>query len=104
MTQFRAGLSNDSPCMILLRLYRTASVEMSKRGARMTKYLDASPPRQSASANRERLAPKSPLIMEEIAQKAADVRMKIARLRELRPAKEAQEVRMNIPAGNEPKK
>jgi hypothetical protein len=42
--------------------------------------------------------------MEEIAQKAAAVRMKIARLRELRPAKEAQEVRMNIPAGNEPKK
>jgi len=42
--------------------------------------------------------------MEEIARKAADVRMKIARLRELRPAKEAQEVRTNISADNEPKK
>jgi hypothetical protein len=46
-------------------------------------------PRQSARANRERLAPKErPAIMEEIATKAEDVRTNMARLRELRLARE----------------
>ena len=39
----------------------------------------------------------------EVAKKAADVRANMARLRELRLAKEAQEVRTEISAGNQPK-
>jgi hypothetical protein len=42
--------------------------------------------------------------MEEIDKKAADVRANMARLRELRLAKEAQEVRTEISAGNQPTK
>jgi hypothetical protein len=41
--------------------------------------------------------------LEEVAKKAADVRANMARLRELRLAKEAQEVRTAISAGNQPK-
>ena len=41
--------------------------------------------------------------LEEVAKKAADVRANMARLRELRLAKEAQEVRTEISAGNQPK-
>jgi len=41
--------------------------------------------------------------LEEVAKKAADVRANMARLRELRLAKEAQVVRMAISAGNQPK-
>ena len=41
--------------------------------------------------------------LEEIAKRAADVRTNMARLRELRLAKEAQEVRAEISAGNQPK-
>jgi hypothetical protein len=41
--------------------------------------------------------------LEEIAKRAADVRANMARLRELRLAKEAQEIRAEISAGNEPK-
>jgi hypothetical protein len=42
--------------------------------------------------------------LEEVAKKAADVRANMARLRELRLAKEAQEVRAEISAGNQPKR
>ena len=41
--------------------------------------------------------------LEEVAKKAADVRTNMARLRELRLAKEAQEVRTAISAGNQPR-
>ena len=41
--------------------------------------------------------------LEEVAKKAGDVRANMARLRELRLAKEAQVVRMAISAGNQPK-
>jgi len=61
-------------------------------------------PSQSARMNRRRLAPlERPAFMEEIDKKAADVRANMARLRELRLAKEAQEVRTEISAGNQPK-
>jgi hypothetical protein len=40
--------------------------------------------------------------LEEVAKKAADVRANMARLRELRLAKEAQEIRTEISAGNQP--
>ena len=42
--------------------------------------------------------------MAEIDKKAADVRMNMERLRELRLAKEAQEVRTEILRGNQPAK
>jgi hypothetical protein len=55
--------------------------------------------------NRQRLAPlERPAIMEEIDKKAADVRANMARLRELRLAKEAQEVRTEISPGDQPTK
>jgi hypothetical protein len=41
--------------------------------------------------------------LEEIAKRAADVRANMARLRELRLAKEAQEIRTEISAANQPK-
>ena len=41
--------------------------------------------------------------LEEIAKRAADVRANMARLRELRLAKEAREIRAEISAGNQPK-
>ena len=41
--------------------------------------------------------------LEEVAKKAVDVRANMARLRELRLAKEAQEIRAEISAGNQPK-
>ena len=41
--------------------------------------------------------------LEEIAKRAADVRANMARLRELRLAKEAQEIRAEISAVNQPK-
>ena len=41
--------------------------------------------------------------LEEVAKKAVDVRANMARLRELRLAKEAQEIRTEISAGNQPK-
>ena len=41
--------------------------------------------------------------LEEVAKKAADVRVNMARLRALRLAKEAQEVRTEISVGNQPK-
>ena len=42
--------------------------------------------------------------IEEVAKKAADVRANMARLRELRLAKEAQEGRTEILVGNQPKR
>ena len=70
----------------------------------MNKYPGESPS-QSARMNRQRLAPlERPAIMEEIDKKAVDVRANMARLRELRLAKEAQEVRTEISAGNQPTK
>jgi hypothetical protein len=58
----------------------------------MAKYVDVDPPQQTARSNRERLAPhERPAVLEEEAKRAADVRMNMARLRELRRAKEAQE-------------
>ncbi len=66
----------------------------------MNKYLHAGTP-QTARANRERLAPiERPAIMEEIAKRASDARANMARLRELRLAKHAQEVGSEIAASN----
>ena len=63
------------------------------------------PPAEGARANRQRLAPlERPAILEESDKRAADVRMNMARLRELRLAKEAQDVRTEILAGNQPAK
>ena len=63
------------------------------------------PPSQSAKANRQRLAPQErPAILEEIDKSASDVRRNMARLRELRLAKEAQEVPTEISTGNQPAK
>ena len=70
----------------------------------MHKNVDESS-RQSPKMNRERLtSSERPAILVEIDKKAADVRKNMARLRELRLAKEAQEVRTEIPAGNKPAK
>jgi hypothetical protein len=61
------------------------------------------PPSQSAKANRQRLAPQGrPAILEEIDKNASNVRTNMARLRELRLAKEAQEVPTE--AGKQPAK
>ncbi len=63
------------------------------------------PPPDGARANRQRLAPvERPAILGEIDKNAADVRMNMERLRELRLAKEAQEVRTEILTGNQPAK
>ena len=70
-----------------------------RAGARMNKYVGADP---AAKANRERLFAERPTILEEEEKKANAVRANMARLRELRLAKEAQEVRMEISTGNQP--
>jgi hypothetical protein len=63
------------------------------------------PPPQGARENRQRLAAlEHPAILAEIDKKAADVRMNMERLRELRLAKEAQEVRTEILTGSQPAK
>ena len=55
------------------------------------------PPPQGARENQQRLAPlERPAILAEIDKKAADVRMNMTHLLELRLAKEAQEVRTEI--------
>jgi hypothetical protein len=55
--------------------------------------------------NRERLAVAQPeSVMEEEAKKVIAVRQNMARLRELRLAKEAQEVRAETATGNRPTK
>jgi hypothetical protein len=62
-------------------------------------------PAEGARANRQRLAPlERPAILEESDKKAADILTNMARLRELRLAKEAQEVRTEILKGNQPAK
>ena len=69
----------------------------------MKKYQDAGPPPQTARANRERLAPvERPAIMQEIAKRESDVRTNMARLRELRLAKKAQEARSSISTSDQP--
>ena len=56
-----------------------------------------------ARLNRQRLAAEDGArAMEEAAKKDADVRVNMARLRELRLAKEAQEARSSISAGDQP--
>src|SRR6516225_8255540 len=56
-----------------------------------------------AKLNRQRLAAEDGArAMEEAAKKDADVRVNMARLRELRLAKEAQEARSSISAGDQP--
>ena len=57
-----------------------------------------------ARANRLRLAAEeSARVMEEAAKEAIAVRKNMARLRELRLAKEAATIRQQIAAGNDPK-
>ena len=61
--------------------------------------------RQTAKMNRERLASlERPAIMEEEVKKATAIRQNMARLRELRLAKEAQTVQTEVPADNQPAK
>ena len=58
-----------------------------------------------ARLNRQRLvAEDAARAMEEVERKAIDVRTNMARLRELRLAKEAQEIRAEISTGNQPAK
>jgi hypothetical protein len=72
----------------------------------MNKPIGRGEPRvEGARANRQRLAPlERPAILEESDKRAADVHMNLARLRELRLAKEAQGVRTEILKGNQPAK
>ena len=63
-----------------------------------------SEPSQTAKANRDRLFVERAVILYEEAKRAVAVRQNMARLRELRLAKEAQEVRTEISAGNQPTK
>jgi hypothetical protein len=68
----------------------------------MNKLLgEGEPSRQSAKMNRQRLSPERQPILDQIDRKASDVRTNMARLRELRLAKEAQEVRTEISAENQ---
>ena len=70
----------------------------------MSKFQDESS-RLTAKMNRDRLArAEREAVMEEEAKKAIVVRENMARLRELRLAKEAQEVRTEISASNQPTK
>jgi hypothetical protein len=72
----------------------------------MNKYqsLPPSPPPQTAKANRDRLFSQPAPILEVEAKKADVVRQNMERLRELRLAKEAQEVRTEISSANNPAK
>jgi hypothetical protein len=63
-----------------------------------------SDPFQTAKANRDRLFIERAAILDEEAKKANAVRLNMARLRELRLAKEAQEARTKISANNQPTK
>jgi hypothetical protein len=58
---------------------------------------------ETAKANRERLFAQRSTILDEEAKKADAVRANMARLRELRLAKEAQEVRTEISTANQTK-
>jgi post-segregation antitoxin (ccd killing protein) len=70
----------------------------------MNKFLGADPAPQSAKANRQRLFAERPTILDEEANRANAVRVNMARLREMRLAKEAQEVRTEISTANQPPK
>ena len=61
-------------------------------------------PSQTAKANRDRLFVERAVIFDEEAKRAVALRQNMARLRELRLAKKAQEVRTEISAGNQPTK
>jgi hypothetical protein len=63
-----------------------------------------SEPSQTSKANRDRLFVERAAILDEEAKKAVAVRQNMARLRELRLAKEAQEVQTEISTGNQPTK
>ena len=68
-------------------------------GARVTELTKDGP--KVARLERQRLAAEDGAkALEEVAKKAADVRMNMARLRELRLAKEAQEVQTEILANS----
>lgn len=60
------------------------------------------PQQQAARANRERLFSERPAIMNEEEKRATTVRQNMARLRELRLAKEAEAARTEIVAANQP--
>jgi len=74
---------------------RPTRVQGNNTGPRMSKPLDE-PSRQTAKMNRERLAAPRPAILDEEAKRATAVRENMARLRELRLTKEAQEVQTKI--------
>jgi hypothetical protein len=63
-----------------------------------------SEPSKTAKANRDRLFVERAAILDEEAKRAVAVRQNMARLRELRLAKEAQEVRMEISTPTSPQK
>jgi hypothetical protein len=62
------------------------------------------PQQRAAKANRERLFSERPAIINEGEKRAATVRENMARLRELRLAKEAEVTRTEIIAANQPAK
>lgn len=62
------------------------------------------PHQKAARASRERLFSKRPAILNEEEKRAAIVRENMARLRELRLAKEAEATRTEIVAANQPAK
>ena len=68
------------------------------------KYPGEAPLQQSAKANRDRLFVDRAPILDEEAKKATAVRQNMARLRELRLAKEAEMVRTETATGNQPAK
>ena len=68
------------------------------------KYLGETSLPQSAKANRDRLFVDRAAILDEEAKKANAVRQNMARLRELRLAKQAETVRTEVASGNQPAK
>jgi hypothetical protein len=68
------------------------------------KYLGETSLPQSAKANRDRLFVDRAAILDEEAKKANAVRQNMARLRELRLAKQAETVRTEIATENQPAK
>jgi len=71
----------------------------------MTNKTDAQSPQQIARAEKQRLAAEEGAkAMEELEREAIAVRKNMARLRELRLAKEAEAARTEITTGNQPAK
>ena len=68
------------------------------------KYLGETSLPQSAKANRDRLFVDRAPILDEEAKRANAVRQNMARLRELRLAKQAENVQTEIASGNQPAK